>query len=269
MRHRPDYTVSHKPIHGFTLIELLVVIAIIALLLAILMPSLKKAKEMAKRAYCLSNTKQLTLAWMMYANDYEGKIVNSHSLVAGDGGWTPSIMTSPTAMKDPEVQLKELETGLLWPYVGKSKGVFRCPTQRKEIKRSYNISHAMNFYQPPFEPMPSAPYVRKISDMKSTASRIVFVDEYSVTWGPWSQWYTKPAWFNRPNVQHGDGTNFSFADGHSEYWKWKDAFTLEIAALDYVAYSAQFGVMSEANPPSGQLGDLQRVQRAMWGDFGY
>jgi len=61
---------------GFTLIELLVVIAIIALLMAILMPALKRAKEQGERAVCLSNLKQLGLAWILYADDNEDKLVS-------------------------------------------------------------------------------------------------------------------------------------------------------------------------------------------------
>ena len=61
---------------GFTLIELLVVIAIIAVLMAILIPTLNRAREQGKRATCLSNLKQLQLAWVMYADDFDGKIVN-------------------------------------------------------------------------------------------------------------------------------------------------------------------------------------------------
>ena len=59
----------HKQ-HGFTLIELLVVIAIIALLMAILLPALKAAREQGKRAVCLNNLRQLTLAWIMYADGH-------------------------------------------------------------------------------------------------------------------------------------------------------------------------------------------------------
>jgi len=63
---------------GFTLIELLVVIAVIAILMAILMPALQKAREQGKRVSCMSNLKQLQIAWGMYADDFDGRIVNGH-----------------------------------------------------------------------------------------------------------------------------------------------------------------------------------------------
>jgi len=61
---------------GFTLIELLVVIAIIAVLMAILMPALNRVREQGKRSTCLSNLKQLTLAWIMYADENDDNLVN-------------------------------------------------------------------------------------------------------------------------------------------------------------------------------------------------
>jgi len=74
MKHRPDYTVSRKPIHGFTLIELLVVIAIIALLMSIIMPALKKVKDQAKFAICGSNQRQIVLATASYSASNEGEM---------------------------------------------------------------------------------------------------------------------------------------------------------------------------------------------------
>ncbi len=70
---------------GFTLIELLVVIAIIAVLMAILMPALNRAGEQGKRAACLSNLKQLTLSWIMYAGENDDRIVSGEAYAGGDG----------------------------------------------------------------------------------------------------------------------------------------------------------------------------------------
>ncbi len=258
---------------GFTLIELLVVIAIIALLLAILLPSLNRAKELAKRVYCLSNTKSLTMAWIMYADENDGNIVNSSSTDEyrrGDLGWAPAV-----GGRDVKTQLADLEKSALFPYLGDSKGVFRCPTQEKKVRSSYSISHPMNwYYEDPttgqrYEPCdPSAPYVRKISDIKLPSNRIVFVDEYDLTANSWGMWYEIPAWMDRPAIQHSGGTTFSFADGHNEYWKWKDEFSKEIGAMSADEF---FGLYPTwlAYPPVDEREDLQRVQRAAWGKIGY
>jgi len=71
---------------GFTLIELLVVIAIIALLLALLIPALRSAREQGQRTVCLSNLKQLTLAWITYANEHDGKLVPGSAFSMGKRG---------------------------------------------------------------------------------------------------------------------------------------------------------------------------------------
>src|SRR5512139_3807525 len=115
-----------KP-RGFTLIELLVVIAIIALLMSILMPALNRAREQGRRAGCLSNLKNLTLAWIMYADDNGDKLVNGSS-----GEYNSEPTNGPFWVKqDYEENMTEIVkkqaimNGALWPYT-KTLKVYKC-----------------------------------------------------------------------------------------------------------------------------------------------
>ncbi len=83
MRHRSNYTLSHKPIHGFTLIELLVVISIISLLMSIMMPSLQKAKELARITVCKTRFKQFFLGFNMYTLDNDNYTIPSFAWSCG------------------------------------------------------------------------------------------------------------------------------------------------------------------------------------------
>ncbi len=116
---------------AFTLIELLVVIAVIAILMAILMPVLKRAKEQAKRAVCFNNLRQLGLAWLLYADDYDGKIMN------GDGGtdhgreiaWVGKCWDNyGSGIQLPVAdQITAIKRGAMWRY-SKDLKLYRCPT---------------------------------------------------------------------------------------------------------------------------------------------
>ena len=112
---------------GFTLIELLVVIAVIAVLMAILMPALNRAKEQGKRTTCLSNLKQLTLAWIMYADDNDDKLVNGDT---GEYGIhqdeTPWVLKDWDPAYSINQRKKAIEDGALYPYTQTLK-VYRCP----------------------------------------------------------------------------------------------------------------------------------------------
>ncbi|MHC4509852.1 MAG: type II secretion system protein, partial [Planctomycetota bacterium] len=112
---------------AFTLIELLVVIAIIAVLMAILLPSLNLAKDQARRMHCISNVKNLTLAWMLYKDDHDGRLVGGHPARTSDA-W----MLGPQG-NDPDYieQAKEgLRQGKLFPYA-KNVNIYECPSDER------------------------------------------------------------------------------------------------------------------------------------------
>ncbi len=122
---------------AFTLIELLVVIAIIALLMSILMPTLSKVREQGKRSVCLNHQRQLGIAWMMYADDYRGKLVS---------GWTGNADSWAGAVHDGDnvaTQTAGIKAGGLFPYCENVK-IFKCPTGERGEVLTYSPSSAMN-----------------------------------------------------------------------------------------------------------------------------
>jgi prepilin-type N-terminal cleavage/methylation domain-containing protein len=102
---------------GFTLIELLVVIAIIAILMAMLLPALNRAKEQGKRAVCLNNAKTLALGWMLYCDDYDGKM--PRAVAVPDGGWVMKPPGNRPVDAPKETQVQALRDGVLFEYIKK------------------------------------------------------------------------------------------------------------------------------------------------------
>lgn len=251
---------------GFTLIELLVVIAIIAVLMAILFPALNRAKEQGKRTVCLGNLKSLTFAWIMYADDYDQKLVSGNAGGTAQGGrvygWVGKAYADPgyqTGVQLPENQQRTgIQAGTLWPYT-KEEGLYRCPTGLRGSLVTYSIMDAMNGLTRMGSPM-----VRNMMDIKRPAHRLVFIDEGWLTPDSFAVHYTRKVWWDSPPVRHGNGTTFSYADGSSNYYKWKGSDTVKIGKDNLVTH------VNDVSPttPDGFL-DLQWVQIGCWGKLGY
>jgi len=304
--HQPKAPIKSRRCRAFTLIELLVVIAIIALLMAIMVPVLRSAKEQAYRTVCLSNLKQLTLAWTAYANEHDGKLVMGSAMGVS---WTAdnSIVLEGWVRKAfffPESRASLIENpnkGALWPWI-KNIDVYRCPRGREGHALTYSTVLSAN----------GAADIKGVTSQKTQAGgfqsigkrvgsttllltnlteivspgagqRAVFIDMGQTPSG--SDFYVhylypKWRWHSPPPIQHGGGTTLSMADGHVEYWKWRGRETVEMPRMLELIHSNPDVYAELLKGPDGSaddytpqtedgLYDLQRLQKITWGRLGY
>lgn len=255
--------------NGFTLIELLVVIAIIALLMALLMPAMERAREQAQRMVCLANLDQLMLAYDFYTEDNEGSLINGDTeeydymyvpgRPANDSHYNETAWVKQD-WGDPEPTLDEkrqaILNGALYPYV-KNVKVYSCPTLLAGNLRTYAASDAMNCKGwDSYRVM-----LKHTEEISKPDIRIVFLDDGGTggaALGGWTLYsiYNSECWvwWDPPPIRHGDGTTFSFADGHTEYWKWQDKRTIDFG-LEMHAWSE----VQQDNP------DLYKSEVGVWG----
>jgi len=230
---------------GFTLIELLVVIAIIAILAGMLLPALGKAKAKASGIKCLSNTKQLMLCWIMYADDNEDKMV-SNTLGSVDS-WIDGTKGIQGGAPTPNMTNRNIiADGLLYQY-NSSVEIYQCPSDKRwpltgarSVKRvrSYSIQGRHNS-NVAWVQGANYPDYRKLSDIRSPgpSQNMVFVDENPFTID--DGYFAIPVgtdsakWQNAPAARHNCGGVFGFADGHSETLRFVEPTTCTIDTLDY------------------------------------
>ena len=282
---------THAVLKAFTLIELLVVIAIIAILLAVLMPSLHRAREQGQRAVCLNHLKSLTLGWMMYADDNGERIVNGEAYWdptgspkapvptsgphAGEKYWVGNDCATGYATGEQRplnMQKEAIRVGALYPQC-RAEDVYRCPTGIRGEMRTYSIGYGMNgCFDAPGTFVGSLGVkvgrtvlmVKKRTEIAtpSPAYRLVFLDEGRISPDAYASYYQTAQWWDPPFVRHGDGTNVAFADGHSDYWKYRSQETIKAGKLLNPPYNYT------PTTAEGKV-DLRKMQEAIWGRVGY
>jgi prepilin-type N-terminal cleavage/methylation domain-containing protein len=240
---------------GFTLIELLVVIAIIAILVALLLPALSKAKEKASRAICLNNEKQLQLAWQMYA-DESGGILASNDWVFRGGGAVESPSNSwVTGNASLDTDPATITSGSIYPYV-KDVQAYRCPMDHSLVLgtstpalRSYSLSGFMGGPQEDIDDFGVKP-VHQTSQIQKPSTALTFLDEDIATIddGHFLYLATGNEWYNVPSWRHQNGDTLAFADGHTEYWKWRGALPVSFSTATTAAALQDIARLQQTTP---------------------
>ena len=234
---------------GFTLIELLVVIAIIAILAAMLLPALSRAKCKAVAIQCMSNTKQLSLAWRMYADDNRDRIPFAYAPDPPDANaqyaWVTGILDFTSNPANWDIN-NNITKSPLWTYCGKNSGIWKCPADRATVKkpngevvprvRSMSMSiwaggnqgtdgnwgplwKVYNKMSDMVNPGPSRTItlLEEREDSINDGFFVILMDGYPNL--------ATTVMVDYPASYHCGACSFSFGDGHSEIHKWKDPRT--------------------------------------------
>jgi prepilin-type N-terminal cleavage/methylation domain-containing protein len=236
---------------GFTLIELLVVIAIIAILAALLLPALSTGKLKAQGLQCMNNHRQLCLAWRMYSDDNQERL-----LYASDNPYDPSTIAStwvtgylqwwnPTSPSnwDPN---QDITKSPMWPYCGQNLGIWKCPADRSYVvvdgqAKPRVRSMSMNFYLGGFGGWNGSPYLdssgyrlyfkqpeladpgpTKVFVFLDMRSDSIDIGNFATQMSGWPNQPARYGFYDLPGFYHHLAGGFSFADGHSELRRWRD-----------------------------------------------
>jgi len=222
---------------GFTLVELLVVIAIIALLMAVLLPALSRARGLAQSIACRNHLRQLQTCWLMYANDHGGTLPPNLSVYdLSTGEPIPGLdlrLTWCAGNARTDLDTTNIEAGYLFPY-NRSTAIYHCPADQARVPgsnlrhtRSYNMSQSVTGISFPriLDDIPSFQNLTQIR-LPEPADLFVFIDVHedqitdSLFGIPVPGDPFEGIWFDLPANRHHDGGNLSFADGHVEHWRW-------------------------------------------------
>lgn len=256
---RPVTAWHGRPLgHGFTLVELLVVMAILGLLLAVLMPSLARAKTRAQAIACLNNHRQLALACLLYVDDHQDALPynlgddETKSLVSEGRylNWVNNVMSWELDPDNTNTAL--IKTGGLGPYSSGAVGIYRCPADRvvSDIQRAAGwrsrvrslsmnalVGDAGEFTLGGTNVnVPGYRQYFRLAQIPEPSRIFVFIEEHpdSVDDGYFLNDPGVLEWHDLPASYHDGQASLAYADGHVESHKWKSASTRQPPRPDVV-----------------------------------
>lgn len=230
---------------GFTLIELLVVIAIIAILAAMLLPALGKAKSRAQAIQCLNNNKQFVIGWRMHAEDNNDVLLTCQNGISGRSNWITGNLDFNGGNRSNWDIEQDIARSPMWNYVGKAAKLYKCPSDRSQVTvggqrldrvRSMSMSQAFArgewFDGPGSESSSTYRKYAKMTSIINPVKTFVFAEEHpdsindaafavQIRGNEGHDAPTAARIIDFPASFHNGACAFSFADGHAEIHKWK------------------------------------------------